>query len=392
MALMQCGNASVDSAIEILAKVTKKKLLAIREVESQDYEPETADESDDVGPTADMGCQYDPADFNATHPSTLPGYTESIKFSDLSGTSLPTASGHGQCAASSPQTILADPDDISVHSSPEHSPQSSPPPEYLGGRPHVHVSPPPDVQPRTYSPFSAPFSSRIRTPPVYDRHAKLPHGYSPIVRPSSELSDSGIEEETVSHRNPVPPEAFKFYMEQHIENVLKALHQRHQRRLKLESEMSKRNLDDVTCEQMRKLLAQKESNFLRMKRAKMRPDMFDIVKPLGVGAFGVVSLVRKMDTNRLYAMKTLRKADVLRRNQVAHVKAERDILAEADNEWVVKLYYSFQDAECLYFVMEYIPGKKVTLGVCMCMCHTGCTHVRTVDSCFAIRYCHCIPL
>lgn len=24
------------------------------------------------------------------------------------------------------------------------------------------------------------------------------------------------------------------------------------------------------------------------------------------------------------------------------MKAERDILAEADNEWVVKLYYSFQ--------------------------------------------------
>ena len=91
-------------------------------------------------------------------------------------------------------------------------------------------------------------------------------------------------------------------------------------------------------------------------RAKMHRTMFDIVKPLGVGAFGVVSLVRKMDTRRLYAMKTLRKADVLRRNQVAHVKAERDILAEADNEWVVKLYYSFQDAECLYFVMEYIPG------------------------------------
>ena len=30
------------------------------------------------------------------------------------------------------------------------------------------------------------------------------------------------------------------------------------------------------------------------------------------------------------------------RNQIAHVKAERDILAEADTEWVVKLYYSFQ--------------------------------------------------
>lgn len=42
--------------------------------------------------------------------------------------------------------------------------------------------------------------------------------------------------------------------------------------------------------------------------------------------------------------------------QVAHVKAERDILAEADNEWVVRLYYSFQDRDSLYFVMDYIPG------------------------------------
>jgi serine/threonine protein kinase len=41
---------------------------------------------------------------------------------------------------------------------------------------------------------------------------------------------------------------------------------------------------------------------------------------------------------------------------VAHVKAERDILAEADNEWVVKLYYSFQDHSNLYFVMDYVPG------------------------------------
>lgn len=71
----------------------------------------------------------------------------------------------------------------------------------------------------------------------------------------------------------------------------------------------------------------------------------------------LVTLVRKIDaTNHLYAMKTLRKSDVLKRNQMAHIKAERDILAEADNEWVVKLYYSFQDNDNLYFVMDYIPG------------------------------------
>jgi serine/threonine-protein kinase LATS1/2 len=154
------------------------------------------------------------------------------------------------------------------------------------------------------------------------------------------------------------PQAYKFFMEQHIENVLKSHKQRLFRRKQLEREMTKMNLPDETKVQMRKLLNQKESNYIRLKRAKMDKTMFIKIKPIGVGAFGEVNLVYKLDTpNHLYAMKTLRKADVLKRNQVAHVKAERDILAEADNEWVVKLYYSFQDKDNLYFVMDYIPGK-----------------------------------
>lgn len=148
-------------------------------------------------------------------------------------------------------------------------------------------------------------------------------------------------------------------MEQHIENVLKSHKQRIFRRKQLEREMTKMNLPDATKVQMRKLLNQKESNYIRLKRAKMDKTMFFKIKPIGVGAFGEVNLVYKNDTpNHLYAMKTLRKSDVLKRNQVAHVKAERDILAEADNEWVVKLYYSFQDKDNLYFVMDYIPGEQ----------------------------------
>lgn len=83
---------------------------------------------------------------------------------------------------------------------------------------------------------------------------------------------------------------------------------------------------------------------------------FEKLDTLGVGAFGEVALVRKIDDKTLYAMKTLRKKLVVEKNQVAHVKAERDLMAEADNEWVVKLFYSFQDKQNLYFVMEYIPG------------------------------------
>ncbi|KAM3861200.1 serine/threonine-protein kinase LATS1 [Diretmus argenteus] len=152
------------------------------------------------------------------------------------------------------------------------------------------------------------------------------------------------------------PQAFKFFMEQHVENILKNHQQRIRRRKQLESEMQRVGLSVDAQEQMRMMLCQKESNYIRLKRAKMDKSMFKRIKTLGIGAFGEVCLARKEDTGALYAMKTLRKKDVLLRNQVAHVKAERDILAEADNEWVVRLYYSFQDKDNLYFVMDYIPG------------------------------------
>ncbi|KAI5749108.1 hypothetical protein M8J76_004704 [Diaphorina citri] len=224
---------------------------------------------------------------------------------------------------------------------------------------------------RSESPASA-SSTESRTPPL------PPTTSSSVNNKNMTNGTGGGRTYKINHQSPIPerkhmtkekederreckvknysPQAFKFFMEQHIENVIKSHKQRVFRRLQLETEMAKIGLSAEAQCQMRKMLSQKESNYIRLKRAKMDKSMFIKIKPIGVGAFGEVTLVRKIDTNHLYAMKTLRKADVLKRNQVAHVKAERDILAEADNEWVVKLYYSFQDKDNLYFVMDYIPG------------------------------------
>jgi len=55
-------------------------------------------------------------------------------------------------------------------------------------------------------------------------------------------------------------------------------------------------------------------------------------------------------------MKIMKKNEMLKKNQVQHIRAERDVLALADNPWVVKLHFSFQDDKNLYLVMEYLPG------------------------------------
>ena len=62
-------------------------------------------------------------------------------------------------------------------------------------------------------------------------------------------------------------------------------------------------------------------------------------------------LVQKRDTGHVYAMKILRKSAMVEKEQVAHVRAERDIPVEADHQWVVKMFYSFQDAGNLYLII-----------------------------------------
>ncbi|XP_026688047.1 serine/threonine-protein kinase tricorner-like [Diaphorina citri] len=99
-----------------------------------------------------------------------------------------------------------------------------------------------------------------------------------------------------------------------------------------------------------------KTEFLRLKRSRLGVEDFEPLKVIGRGAFGEVRLVQKKDTGHVYAMKILRKADMLEKEQVAHVRAERDVLVEADHQWVVKMYYSFQDPINLYLIMEFLPG------------------------------------
>ncbi|TPX71930.1 hypothetical protein SpCBS45565_g00911 [Spizellomyces sp. 'palustris'] len=83
---------------------------------------------------------------------------------------------------------------------------------------------------------------------------------------------------------------------------------------------------------------------------------FDIIKPISKGAFGSVYLAKKRLTGDYFAIKVLKKADMVAKNQVMNIKAERMILTQLDSPFVVKLYFSFQSRDNLYLVMEYLNG------------------------------------
>ena len=154
----------------------------------------------------------------------------------------------------------------------------------------------------------------------------------------------------------VPVTWYRFFIEQHMENMIKKHRARRERLLDLEKDMSAYNTKAEEREQIRSVLYIKESQCLRRQRQKLTTNEFTWIKLLGIGAFGEVALARKNETDEMFAIKKLKKAEIKKKKQTAHVKAERDLLAEANTEWIPKLWYSFQDADHLYFVTEYIPG------------------------------------
>nr|XP_051676927.1 serine/threonine-protein kinase greatwall isoform X3 [Oryctolagus cuniculus] len=84
---------------------------------------------------------------------------------------------------------------------------------------------------------------------------------------------------------------------------------------------------------------------------------FTIVKPISRGAFGKVYLGQK--GGKLYAVKVVKKADMINKNMTHQVQAERDALALSKSPFIVHLYYSLQSASNVYLVMEYLIGGDV---------------------------------
>lgn len=149
----------------------------------------------------------------------------------------------------------------------------------------------------------------------------------------------------------------KVTLENYYSNLINQHGERQQRLAKLEASLQDESLTAQQKDEKRMQHAQKETEFLRLKRSRLGVEDFEALKVIGRGAFGEVRLVQKKDTGHVYAMKVLRKADMLEKEQVAHVRAERDILVEAEAvSWVVKMYFSFQDSINLYLIMEFLPG------------------------------------
>jgi protein-serine/threonine kinase len=124
----------------------------------------------------------------------------------------------------------------------------------------------------------------------------------------------------------------------------------------MEQRMNEPSMSQARKDQLWASTGMKEGKYLRFLRTRDRPENYKTLKIIGRGAFGEVKLVQKKTDGRVYAMKSLVKSEMFKKDQLAHVRAERDVLAESDSPWVVKLFNTFQDSNFLYMVMEFLPG------------------------------------
>lgn len=70
-------------------------------------------------------------------------------------------------------------------------------------------------------------------------------------------------------------------------------------------------------------------------------------------------MYRKRDTHRIYALKTIKKAHIISRSEVSHTLAERSVLAQINNPFIVPLKFSFQSPEKLYLVLAFVNGGEL---------------------------------
>ena len=111
-------------------------------------------------------------------------------------------------------------------------------------------------------------------------------------------------------------EAYKYFIEQRYANLFKDIQKRKERRHDLEKKLDRLKLGATQREHYLNRLYKKESEYTRLRRVRLSKKAFEPIKVIGRGAFGEVRLVRMTSNGQLYAMKSLRKSEMIHKEQV----------------------------------------------------------------------------
>jgi tRNA A-37 threonylcarbamoyl transferase component Bud32 len=201
--------------------------------------------------------------------------------------------------------------------------------------------------------FGALPANNLASPPLRVPRFRTLHSNSSS---DSDLDDMADTTETVDKAVAERAAATKEVLEAKLRSRKADMAERKTRRIELNRMLADPAVDDETKRRLQAEFEVRERELLRESRKRMGPTDFEPLVVIGRGAFGEVKLVRHKEDGKIYAMKTMHKTMMILKNQSSHVRAERDALAAAENQWIVNLHFSFQDEDHLYLVMDFCAG------------------------------------
>lgn len=128
----------------------------------------------------------------------------------------------------------------------------------------------------------------------------------------------------------------------------------------LEQNLANHRIEENKGEDDEEFVPRRSAEKKNLRREKVCFESFKILKVLGSGAFGKVYKVEKKDTKKIYAMKALKKRNLILKNHLGYAVTEGNVLKAANHPFVLGLHYSFQTPFYLYFVLDYCPGGDLS--------------------------------
>jgi len=118
-------------------------------------------------------------------------------------------------------------------------------------------------------------------------------------------------------------------------------------------------LDRVSIEQKRNIELASVNEAKRDQYIKPSLEDFTLLKVVGKGSFGKVLQVRNRHSNKVYAMKQLKKSHIIKRNQMEHTMTERSVMQKMRHNFIVRLHFAFQTDRKLFMLLDYCSGGEL---------------------------------
>jgi len=168
-------------------------------------------------------------------------------------------------------------------------------------------------------------------PQIPQQNLTVPQGYPQQQQPLSSSASPNFPQPQLQHQQPP---------QQQIQQQQQPQHHHH-------------HPQPISIEQS--LLPQKST----VSKGKYTLNDFQIMRTLGTGSFGRVHLVRSVHNGRYYAIKVLKKAQIIRMKQIEHTNDERRMLKLVEHPFLIRMWGTYQDARNLFMVMDYIEGGEL---------------------------------